>query len=144
MTKEITMLGEKIGEEQGRVTTRRVLKGDDYRYQKMEITYEAELTILGMKGSSMGTYTIFERVPGQLYGEGQGMIMTETGESAIWNGHGVGTPTGDGLGVKFAASIAFQAPADGKLARLNNILALVEHTAEGDGSTRSSLHEWKV
>ena len=59
--------------------------------------------------------------------------MTKDGDSGIWNGHGVGTPTGDGMGVKFAASVAFQTNSP-KLARLNNILVLVEHTAEGDGS----------
>jgi hypothetical protein len=47
------------------------------------------------------------------------------------------------MGMKFAASIAFQAPANGKLARLNNVLVLVEHVADADGTTRSTLHEWK-
>ena len=42
------MLGEKIGEEQGRVTTRRVLEGDDYRYIKMEITFETQATLFGV------------------------------------------------------------------------------------------------
>ena len=72
------------------------------------------------------------------------MIRVESGESAIWNGHGIGTPTGNGMGMKFAASVAFQAQANGKLARLNNVLVLVEHVAEADGSARSILHEWKV
>jgi hypothetical protein len=138
------MLGEKIGEERGKVTTRRVLEGDDYRYVKMEVCFEASLTILGLKGADMGTYTVFERIPGQLYGEGRGIVITDSGESAIWNGHGVGVATGKGLGMKFAASVAFQAPATGKLARLNNVLVLVEHVVKADGSARSTLHEWKV
>jgi hypothetical protein len=66
------MLGERLGEEHGKVTSRRVLEGGDYRYLKMEVCFEATLSILGMKGASMGTYTVFERVPGQLYGEGRG------------------------------------------------------------------------
>ncbi|HEY7141465.1 MAG TPA: hypothetical protein VIE44_15280 [Methylomirabilota bacterium] len=138
------MLGDKIGEERGKVTTRRVLEGDDYRYVKMEVCFEASLTILGLKGADMGTYTVFERIPGQLYGEGRGIVITDSGESAIWNGHGVGAATGKGLGMKFAASVAFQAPATGKLARLNNVLVLVEHVVKADGSARSTLHEWKV
>ena len=100
------MLGEKIGEERGKVTSRRALEGGDYRYIKMEVCFEAALTIFGMKGASMGTYTVFERVPGQLYGEGRGMFVTDSGESAIWNGHGIGAPTGNGMGMKFAASCA--------------------------------------
>jgi hypothetical protein len=54
----------------------------------------------------MGTFTAFERVPGQMYAEGQGIIMTADGESAIWNGHGVGHPNGDGMGVSIRYSIA--------------------------------------
>ena len=138
------MLGERLGEEHGKVTTRRVLEGSDYRYVKMEIGFETAVNILGMKGANMGTYTVFERVPGQLYGEGQGILMVESGESAIWKGHGIGTSTGNGIGMKFAASVAFQAQTNGKLARLNNVLVLVEHVAEGDGSARSTLYEWKV
>jgi len=138
------MLGEKIGEDQGRVTSRRVLPGDDYRYLKIEINFESQMTIFGLKGANMGTYTIFERVPGQIYGEGQGIVMTETGEGAIWKGHGIGRPTGDGLGMTFAASIAFQAPTSGPLARLNAVLVVAEHTAAGDGSVRSVLYEWKA
>jgi hypothetical protein len=138
------MLGERLGEEHGKVTSRRVLEGGDYRYLKMEVGFEAALSILGMKGASMGTYTVFERVPGQLYGEGRGMVRVESGESAIWNGHGIGAPTGNGMGMKFAASVAFQAQTTGKLARLNGVLVLVEHVVEADGSARSTLYEWKV
>ncbi len=48
------------------------------------------------------------------------------------------------MDMKFAASVAYQAQTTGKLARLNNVLALVEHVAEADGSARSTLYEWKV
>ena len=48
------------------------------------------------------------------------------------------------MGMKFAASVAFQAQATGKLARLNNVLVLVEHAVEGDDSARSTLYEWKA
>lgn len=136
------MLGEKIGEENGRVTNRRVLEGDDYRYVKMEITFEASGTLLGHAGTNIGTYTIFERVPGQMYGEGRGIFMANDGESAIWNGHGVGHPTGDGMGVAFAASVAFQAGE--KLSALNGVLALVEHTLDSDGNAKSLIYEWKA
>jgi hypothetical protein len=71
------------------------------------------------------------------------MIRTPDGEGAIWNGHGVGTPTPDG-GVKFAASVAYQAGTQGKLARLNHVLVVVEHTASGDGSVKATFTEWKA
>ncbi len=136
------MLGEKIGEESGKVTTRRILPGDDYRYVKMEITYEAESTVLGVSGMNIGTYVIYERIPGQIYGEGRGIFMSSEGESAIWNGHGVGHPTGDGAGVAIAAAVSYQA--SGKLSPLNSVMVVVEHTTDGDGNAHSLLYEWKA
>ncbi len=137
------MLGDRIGEERGRVTGRRALKSADPRYLKMEVSFEAEGTVYGVPFKEVGTYEVFERLPGQLYGEGQGMLMTQDGESAIWNGHGVGTVTPDG-GLRFAASCAFQTHPTGKLARLNSVLVVVEHTAAADGSVRSTMTEWKA
>ena len=136
------MLGEKLGEEQWKITGRRVLPGDDYRYLKMEISFETQSTVLGIQGMNMGTYTIFERIPGQLYGEGRGIFMTNDGKGGIWNGHGVGhmSETGE---MSFAASVAFQTDAD-SLARLNGMLVLVEHHADMQGNARSTLYEWKA
>ncbi len=135
------MLGEKIGEEHGKVTTRRVLPGDDFRYVKMEISFETECTVYGQTGQNIGTYVVWERVSGQIYAEGQGIFMTGNGVGAIWNGHGVGH--GSESGLDFAASVAFQAP-DGVLGRLNGCLVLVEHHATNDGQAHSTLHEWKA
>src|SRR5262249_56903278 len=138
-----SMLGEKIGEERGKVTSRRALKSGDPHYLKLEISFESQATVYGIPCMSIGTYEVFERISGQLYGVGQGMIRTQDGEGAIWNGHGVGTPTPDG-GVRFVASAAYQAGATGKLARLNHVLVLGEHTASGDGNVKSTYTEWKL
>ncbi len=135
------MLGDKLGEEHGKVTSRRALPGDDPRYQKMEVTYESEATLLGLQGMNLGTYTVFERIPGQLYGEGQGMLMTADG-GAIWNGHGVGHMTEDG-GMAFAASVTFQTNSP-KLQKLNSVLVLVEHQADMQGNAKSTFYEWKA
>ena len=43
--------------------------------------------------------------------------------------------------MKVSASIAFQA-GPGKLARLNEMLIVVEHEAADDGSITSKLWEW--
>jgi hypothetical protein len=137
------MLGDKLFEAQGKVTSQRVLPGGDFRYVQMETTVEEQGSGLGLQISNMGTYTIYERVGGQLYGAGQGIMMTTDGESAIWNGHGVGRPTGDGLGLSIRFSIAFQAPVDGKLARLNSVLVVGEHEVDAQGNTKTTMHEWK-
>lgn len=136
------MLGEQISDMRGKVTGQRVLPGGDYRYLRMEATIQEEGTVLGVNGLNMGTYTIFERVPGQLYGEGQGLLALETGETAMWNGHGVGT-MGAGMAMSIRFSIAYQAPADGKLARLNSVLVVGEHEVDAQMNTHTVACEWK-
>ena len=42
------MLGEKLGEEKGKVIGSRVLPGDDYRYVKLEVSFETAGTLLGL------------------------------------------------------------------------------------------------
>jgi hypothetical protein len=135
------MLGQKLGEEHGRVTGRRVLPGDDYRYVKMEVSFEAEGHFFGKDTMHLGTFTVFERIPGQLFGEGRGIWMAKDGSaSTIWSGQGVGTPT-EGGGVKIAAAISFQA-GDDLFAPLARCLVLVEHETRGDGTVHSNLYEW--
>jgi hypothetical protein len=136
------MLGEKLGSERGRITGRRVLPADDFRFMKMEISFETEVELLGMQGQEVGTYVVYERGPGQMYGEGQGVVMLADGSGAIWNGHGVAQPTADG-GIMVAASIAFQTTNE-KLSRLNEVLTLVEHHAHADGTIHSDLWAWTV
>ncbi|MSQ27456.1 MAG: hypothetical protein EXR51_04890 [Dehalococcoidia bacterium] len=69
--------------------------------------------------------------------------MTESGESVIWNGAGVGAPTGQGMGVRFAAAITYQADPKGKLARLNGVVGMVEYIENADGTVTSTVTEWK-
>ena len=90
------MLGEQIGELTGKITGTRVLPGDDYRYVKMEVSYQQSGQVYGVQAMDVGTYTVFERVPGQLYGEGQGITQGGS-EGAIWRGHGVGKMAGQGM-----------------------------------------------
>lgn len=136
------MLGEKLGEEQGRVTSRRVLKGDAAgSYVRVEISFEAQGMLLGVE-YMIGTYEIVGRGPGQMYGEGQGIIQGRNGEDGIWNGHGVYEDAGDGV-LKFGASLAFQTNTPA-LAKLNGMLVLVEHSISMmDNSAKSTLYEWR-
>jgi hypothetical protein len=136
------MLGDKISEAQGKVTSQRVLPGADHRYVQMEITIQEQGTFFGEPGMNMGTYTAFERVPGQLYGEGHGVVALQSGETAIWNGHGVGR-MGEGMTMSFRFSLAFQAPTTGKLAQLNGFLGIGEHEVDAAQNTRTTTWAWK-
>jgi hypothetical protein len=87
-----------------------------------------------------GTYTVYERVPGQMYGAGQGIFQTTDGQGAIWNGGGVGRGAGNGA-IAFAAAVVIQAGL-GALERLNSMLVLVEHRMDMQGNAESTLHDW--
>ena len=138
------MLGGQVGETSGRVTGTRVLPGDDYRYVKMEITVQETGTLCGAEGMNIGTYTIFERVPGQIYGQGQGIFESAGGDGAIWNGHAIGRPgSSGGMSTSIRFSIAFQAGQTGPLSRLNSVLVIGEHEVDVEGFTKTTFWEWK-
>ncbi len=86
---------------------------------------------------------MWERVPGQLYGEGHGLIELDGGDGAIWNGHGIGTMTGEGTAMRFRFSLAVQAGADGKLSSMNSVLVVGEHETDAEGNTKTTAWEWK-
>ena len=137
------MLGEKIGELTGKITGQRVIPGDDYRYVKMEISVQQSGQVYGEQATDFGSYTVFERVPGQMYGEGIGFTGSASGEGAIWNGHAIGRMTGQGMAMSIRFSIAYQAQGTGKLSRLKDTLVIGEHEVDADGNTKTMLWEWK-
>ena len=136
------MMGDKIGAGAGKVIGTRVLPGEGGRFVKMEITIQMQTAYLGQKGTDIGTYVAYERIAGQIYGEGQGIFESEDGEGVIWNGMGVGKPTGQGMGMKWAATVTYQTNSK-KLARLNGIVGMVEHETDAQGNAKVAVWEWK-
>jgi hypothetical protein len=134
------MLGEKIGEESGKVTGRRVLPSEGAG-PKMETSFEAAGTLLGVAERGNGTYWAVLRPDGILYGEGQGVVMGAGGEVATWTGQGVGTIKKDGA-VSYRGSIYYQSPSP-KWARLNSVAGVFEYEVDAQGNTRSQLYQWK-
>lgn len=137
------MLGDQIGQSTGRVIGTRMLPGGDYRYVKMEVTIQESGKAYGVDAVNIGTYVVFERIPGQLYGEGQGILSTPDGEGAIWNGHGVGKMAGRGMAMSFRFSVAYQAGPTGKLSKLKDVLVIGEHEVDESGNTKTTFWEWK-
>src|SRR6184192_1440705 len=73
-TRRISMLGERISAESGKVTAQRVLPNPGGG-PKMETSFQATGTILGVNEADTGTYWSVLRPDGTLYGEGQGILM---------------------------------------------------------------------
>lgn len=136
------MLGEQIGELKGKTTGMRVLPGDDYRYLKMEVSWELSGSVFGKPATDVGTMVSFERVPGQLFAEGRGMIMTDEGDGAIYSGSGVGS-VGPGMSIQLRFAVTFQAGGDGPLGRLNSVVGVGEFDSDAEGNVTGRIWEWK-
>lgn len=134
------MLGEKIGDGTGRVTSRRVLPNPGGA-PKMETSFEASGKLLGVDEAETGTYWSAVRPDGTVYGEGQGILMGKGGEVASWVGSGVGTIKKDG-GVSYRGAIYFQS-ASAAWSRLNSVASLFEFEVDAQGNSRAQLWEWK-
>ena len=134
------MLGEQLGEEVGEITGTRVLPSSGP--PKVEVSFQAQGTLLGMHETNMGTYIAVTRPDGTLFGEGQGVTMTEDGQMASWHGHGVGRFTGQGSAVAWRGAIYYQTTSQ-RLARLNGIVGVFEYSTDAGGKAESKVYEWK-
>src|SRR5262245_60680828 len=102
------MQGEKIGEESGKVTLRRTVANPDGP-PKVETTFEASGSILGVNHMTIGTYVSMIRPDGSLFGQGQGVVRGKDGAVASWVGQGVGTFKNDG-GISYRGALFYNSP----------------------------------
>jgi hypothetical protein len=135
------MLGDQIGEETGQITGMRVLP-DQGHGAKVEVSFQQTGTLLGAHVNDMGTYISVTRPDGTLFGDGQGVTMTEDGEMATWRGQGVGRFTGRGGAVSYRGAIYYQTTSE-RLARLNSIAVVFEYESDESGKTAAKAYEWK-
>jgi hypothetical protein len=134
------MLGEMIGETQGKITGNRVLPSDG-QAPKVESSFQDTGKILGVDITEIATY--WSQIRGdKLYGEGQGVIMTEDGETACWTGFGVANFTGKGSATSWRGSLYYQTSSK-KLERLNNAVVVFEYEVDENGNTDAKIWEWK-
>ena len=134
------MLGDMIGEVRGKRTGRRVLKCEGAGL-KVEVSFEGSGKILGIDVNEVATYWAATRPDGTLYGEGQGIIVSDTGETAVWVGAGAGQFKEGGV-VAYRGAIYYQT-ASPKFARLNTVSVVYEFEADAQGNTHSKQWEWK-
>jgi hypothetical protein len=134
------MLGDKIGEETGKVTVRRVLPGAGAG-PMMESSFQAEGSILGVAHRTTGTYSSVMRPDGNLFGNGQGIVMNAEGGATSWLGQGVGKLGKDGS-VSYRGAIFYQTTSP-QWARLNGVAAVFEFEVDPQGNTKAGIWEWK-
>ena len=134
------MLGERIGEGTGKVTTQRVLPSDGGA-PRVETSFQGAGTIFGVPTTEIATYVSVLRPDGSMFGQGQGVVMGKNGEAASWTGQGVGKAKPDGS-VSYRGAIYVQSAAPA-WAKLNSLACVYEYEVDAQGNTRSQLHEWK-
>ena len=132
------MLGDKVLEEKGKVTSKRVLETTPR--PKMEISFEAQGMLLGMEHRTIGTYWSVMQPSGVLYGEGSGVVMTKEGV-ATWKGSGAGKVNERG-GTSFRGAVYYETKVE-RLLRLNGIAVIFEYETDENDNTISKGFEWK-
>ena len=131
------MLGDQIGETKGKRTVRRVISTDP---PTVEVSFEDSGHLFGVPTTGMGTYTSIIRPDGSIYGEGQGINMTQDGEAISWTGTGVGK-FGAGGAISYRGMLFFRTNSQ-KLA-LGSTCGVFEYEVDPSGSTISKVWEWK-
>ncbi|MFI8293592.1 hypothetical protein ACIGBL_31085 [Streptomyces sp. NPDC085614] len=134
------MLGELLGEIQGETTGMRVLSTDG-GHPVVEASFQATGTLLGAPVKDMGTYESLVRPDGTLFGEGQGVTMTQDGETITWHGSGVGRFNDSG-GVDWRGALFYETAA-ASFARLVGVAALFEFDTEESGKVTGRIYEWR-
>ena len=134
-------LGDQLGESSGRITATRVVPSVAGPAQ-IEVIFQGSGNILGEEITDLGTYLQAVRPGGVLYGEGDVLFLTNTGESAQWTGFGVGRPTGPFPAGHLAVCGSVQTTSE-SMSRLNSIATVVEYNVEQNGDYHWTLWEWK-
>ena len=133
------MLGDQLGESQGKRIVRRVLSADPLT---AEVSFEDSGHMLGVATNGTGTYTSVIRPDGSIFGEGQG-IHDDPGRRRNhldpvreWAGLGRAAPSA-------IVECCTTARLRRDLARLNNVCAVFEYEVDPAGNTSSKVWEWK-
>jgi hypothetical protein len=132
------MLGELIGETRGKRIVRRVLTSAPL---KVEVSFEDQGTMLGMKVSGFGTYTAEARADGTIYGEGSGAYLSATGDSLAWQGSGLGKLK-EGGALSYRGILYYRTSSE-KLSKLNTVAGVFEYEIDPEGATHAKVWEWK-
>jgi len=134
------MLGDRIGEDVGKVTSQRVLPALNGA-PRMETSFQATGSIYGVDINETGTYVATMRPDGSLYGDGHGVLLGKGGEAATWTGQGVGTMKKNGT-ISYRGACFYQSTSPAWL-KLNSIAVIFEYEVDGEGNTKGLLWEWR-
>ena len=131
------MLGALNGETKGKRIVRRVISTDP---QTVEVSFEDSGHLFGVPTTGLGTYTSVIRPDGSIYGEGEGINITQDGEGISWKGTGLGK-FGSGGAVSYRGMLFFRT--NSQKISLGSACGAFEYEVDPAGSTISKVWEWK-
>jgi hypothetical protein len=133
------MLGELIGEMEGKVSSQRVI---DVKGPTMETSVTASGRFRDVQVTETLTYVANTSSKGVLHGVGNGIITTEEGDIATYTGEGIGRSDASGV-LKWRGAVFFETSSEGKLGFLNNIVGVFEAQVDAQGNFTDKTMEWK-
>jgi hypothetical protein len=132
------MLGELIGETNGKRIVRRVLSMEP---PTVEVSFEDAGKLIGAAATGFGTYTSVVSADGSISGHGQGGAFTQDGEMVAWKGSGLGKFKEHGA-ISYRG-ILYYRTTSAKLAKLNNVAGVFELEIDAEGKMHTKVWEWK-
>jgi hypothetical protein len=129
-------LGEVLGEARGKVAGLKAL-GDG----KIEVSLQGKGKLLGSDMEDVVTFWSVMRPNGTAYGQGNAIQMSSDG-MAVWQGSGVGRPTGPGAW-KYSYGGVYTNATSEKWQRLLNVYTAGEYEDDGNGNYNWKVWEWK-
>jgi hypothetical protein len=133
------MLGELIGENEGKVSSQRVI---DVKVPTMETSVMASGRLRGVQATEILTYVANTSSKGVLHGAGSGIITTQDGDLATYTGEGIGRYDASGV-LNWRGAIFFETSSEGKLGFLNDLVGVFEAQVDGQGIFTDKIWEWK-
>ncbi len=134
-------MGEIVGKAAGQITGMKVLSTDPQDL-KVEISFQGSGTVFGENMTEVGTYTQSLLPGGQLSGTGKLIFMTEGGGVAVWEGSGIGSPTGAPPASKFAVHGTLQTQQE-NVPYFRSTVVVTEYEVAEDGTYSYTTWEWK-
>ncbi len=133
------MLGELIGENEGKVSSQRVI---DVKGPTMETSVTANGRLRSVQVTETLTYVANTSSKGVLHGVGNGIITTQDGDLATYTAEGIGKYDASGV-LNWRGAIFFETSSEGKLGFLNNLVGVFEAQVDAEGNFTDKIWEWK-
>jgi hypothetical protein len=133
-----TMLGEIIGERNGKISSPRV---SDSEGPEVETNIPASGSLRGLHVTETLTYAASPSTRVILHGVGEAVLISAKGEMATFTGEGIGRFDSTST-LKLRGAILFKTSSSGELQFLDSLVAVFEAEVDAQGNFSDKTWEW--